>query len=96
MQLGVTQEFLLTSTTLQVPNVYNLTSGSAPRVTVDVTGTITRSTAVTAAMGSGGDLPALDARTGLSLWSPTLEAIDLDLLLDYILDRIDALEVHHP
>jgi hypothetical protein len=77
-----------TSTTGSVPNQY----------VSSVNGGMQRSTAVLLATVSAG-ADAIALRTGipkLSGTAPDFESLDLLALLNYTLDRIDALEVHHP
>ena len=69
------------------------TGPGTPNVFINATsGLMQRSTAILAATTEAA-VALLDARTGLT--SPP-ESIDLKALIDYILDRIDALETFHP
>jgi hypothetical protein len=88
-------QFVLTAASLSVPVVYSSTTSALPSVYVTTGGTLQRSINVLAGM-TAGDEVALSARTGLTLYDTVdLEGIDLALLTNYILDRIDALEVFH-
>jgi hypothetical protein len=71
------------------------TTAGVPNVNTSSIGTLIKSSAVTAGMVAPDEV-ALSARTGLTLIDIDLEGIDLALLINYILDQIDALEVFHP
>jgi hypothetical protein len=88
-------QFVLTSASLSVPVIYGQQTSAVPNVYVTTGGTLQRSFNVIAGMTTGNEV-ALSARTGLSLYEGVdLEGIDLALLTNYILDRIDALEALH-
>jgi len=84
---------------LEVQVVDDITTSSVPNVQVNSVGLIRRSTNILAAMDAAA-LAALDARLTASaiLVDATAhqDSLDLAALVNELLDRIEALEVHHP